>query len=402
MNSAIALEVEALQRFRAQFPVLTRPCRGGVLEIFPDRFPDNSGPAGSSWSPSPVVPLGIICDGTPRTLWLKLEAHNPYGSIKGRTAFALWQSVKDRIDARIGLIESTSGNLGLALAGLAASLHVPFTAVVDPRVSPSVQNALRVMGAKVVVVDRPDGAGGFLLNRLAHVAQRVSREPGLVWPNQYTNPANPAVHAQWTAPELRMQLPAKPMSVLVAVSTGGTLAGFRDYVCAHSPDWELIGVDVVGSVALGDVHGERLLSGIGASRRSTFLPHGYRPAVHIDPPEAVSACLWLKETTGIAVGSSSGALVAAALRLFREDPARTDIVCLCPDGGDRYLDTVYSERWRSQHDLAAVDIAAGVTAGGVLDASSGATPGFDRPGTDDSAHEETAQGASAQGEVTLS
>ncbi|MBM7169982.1 pyridoxal-phosphate dependent enzyme [Streptomyces sp. G44] len=326
-----------------------------------------------------MVPLGIIFDGAPRTLWLKLESHNPYGSIKGRTAFALWQSVKDRIDPRIGLIESTSGNLGLALAGLAASLRVPFTAVVDPRVSPSVQHTMRAMGARVVVVDQPDGAGGFLLNRLAHVAQRVRREPGLVWPNQYTNPANPAVHAQWTAPELRTQLPAKPVSVLVAVSTGGTLAGFRDYVFTHSPAWELIGVDVVGSVALGDAHGERVLSGIGASRRSTFLPHGYRPAVHVDPPEAVSACLWLKETTGIAVGSSSGALVAAALRLFREDPARTDIVCLCPDGGDRYLDTVYSPLWRSQHDLAPVDVAAGVTGGGLLDASAATGPDATEP-----------------------
>ncbi len=348
------------------------------METFPDRFPDDSLPLHSSWPPSPVVPLALVYDDVPRTLWLKLEAHNPYGSIKGRTAFALWQSVKDRIDPRIGLIESTSGNLGLALAGLAAALHVPFTAVVDPRVSPSVQNAMRATGARVVMVDQPDGAGGFLLNRLAHVARRVEREPGLVWPNQYTNPANPAVHAQWTAPELSTQLPAKPMSVLVAVSTGGTLAGFRDYVLTHRPAWELIGVDVVGSMALGDGHGERVLSGIGASRRSTFLPDGYRPAVHIDAPEAVSACLWLKEATDIAVGSSSGALVAAALRLFRESPGRTDVVCLCPDGGDRYLDTVYSPRWRSRHALAPVDMADGVT--------------WDRPGAQEP----------ARGEVTRS
>lgn len=331
------------------------------MEIFPGRFPDHSEPVSASWSPSPVVPLGIEFDNTPRTLWLKLESHNPYGSIKGRTAFALWHDVRDRVDPRIGLIESTSGNLGLALAALSASLQVPFTAVVDPRVSPSVRSALSTMGARVIVVEQPDGAGGFLLNRLALVAQRVRQEPGLVWPNQYTNPANPAVHARWTAPELRAQLPERPMSVLVAVSTGGTLAGFHSYVLTQEPAWELIGVDVVGSVALGDVQGERVLSGIGASRRSTFLPHGYRPAVHVDPPSAVSACLWLEEAAGIAVGSSSGALVAAALQLFRESPERTDIACLCPDGGDRYLDTVYSPRWRAQRALAPVDVADGFT-----------------------------------------
>ncbi|MEV4438840.1 pyridoxal-phosphate dependent enzyme [Streptomyces sp. NPDC049577] len=309
---------------------------------------------------TPVVALHLSVDGCPGTLWLKLESHNPHGSVKGRTAVALWEDVADRVDPAHGIIESTSGNLGLALAAVAASHSVPFTAVVDPRSSASLIDAVGALGGRVVVIDRPDGAGGYLLSRLAHIRERLAAEPGLVWPDQYGNPANPAVHTRETAPELWAQTGGRPVSVLVAVSTGGTLAGFRDYVAATRPAWELIGVDVTGSAALGGPAGRRVLSGIGASRPSTFLPGGYRPAVLVPPQEAVSACLWLAESTGVGVGGSSGALIATALRLLRRPTPPTDVACLCPDGADRYLDSVYSASWRERNGMAPVNLAQGV------------------------------------------
>ncbi|MEU5050278.1 pyridoxal-phosphate dependent enzyme [Streptomyces sp. NPDC021096] len=309
---------------------------------------------------TPVVALHLSVDGYPTVLWLKLESHNPHGSVKGRTALALWQDVADRVDPEFGIIESTSGNLGLALAAVAATNGVPFTAVVDPRSSASLVDAVRALDGRVVTVDEPDGAGGYLLSRLALIRERLSVQPRLVWPDQYANPANPAVHARETAPELRAQIPEGPTSVLVAVSTGGTLAGFRDYALAARPDWELVGVDVVGSAALGAGSGRRVLSGIGASRRSAFLPDGHRPTVWVTPQEAVSACLWLAESTGVGVGGSSGALIATALRLFRASSRRTSVACLCPDGADRYLDSVYSASWRDRQGLAPVDVGRGV------------------------------------------
>ncbi|MEV5242977.1 pyridoxal-phosphate dependent enzyme [Streptomyces cinnamoneus] len=310
--------------------------------------------------PSPVVDLQLSVDGRPVTLWLKLESHNPHGSVKGRTALALWEDVAGRVDARFGIIESTSGNLGLALAALAAAHRIPFTAVVDPRSSTSLVDAVRALDGRVVTVDEPDGAGGYLLSRLAHIERRLAAQPRLVWPDQYANPASPAVHARETAPELRAQIHEGPVSVLIAVSTGGTLAGFRDYVVAARPDWELVAVDVVGSAALGGASGRRVLSGIGASRPSAFLPGGHRPTVRVTPQEAVSACLWLAGATGIGVGGSSGALIATALRLFRGTPRRTAVACLCPDGADRYLDTVYSAPWRNRQGLVPVDVGRGV------------------------------------------
>lgn len=310
--------------------------------------------------PTPVVSVRLQVDGMQRTLWLKLEAYNPYGSIKGRTALALWEDVAPRVDADVGVIESTSGNLGLALAAIAAAHRVPFTAVVDPRVSRTLVRDMRALGARVVNVGRPDSAGGYLLNRLAYVRERLRREPRLVWTDQYTNAANPGAHARWTAPELHRQTAGARLSVLVAVSTGGTLAGFRDHLHATGADWDLVGVDVMGSAALGGAPGRRVLSGIGSSRVSSFLPGGHEPTLYVTPQEAVNTCLWLRDSTGLAVGPSSGALVAAALRLFRADPGRTAAACVCPDGADRYSETVYSGAWRLDHGIGDLDVGLGV------------------------------------------
>ncbi|MDJ1131428.1 pyridoxal-phosphate dependent enzyme [Streptomyces iconiensis] len=310
--------------------------------------------------PTPVISLRLFVEGIERTLWLKLESYSPYGSIKGRTALGLWRDVAERVDPDVGIIESTSGNLGLALAALTAAHRVPFTAVMDPRTSASVLRSVQALGARVVTVDQPDGAGGYLLNRLAYIEQRTDEDARLVWPNQYANPANPGVHARWTAPELHAQVPTDPLCVLIAVSTGGTLTGFRNFTADSGCGWELVGVDLVGSAALGGSTGPRVLSGIGASRRSRYLPHGFNPAVRVTSQEAVSTCLWLLRTTGIALGSSAGALVASALRLFREVPHRVDAACVCPDGADRYTDTIYSPEWRRHNGVTEIEVADGV------------------------------------------
>ncbi|MBD0421630.1 pyridoxal-phosphate dependent enzyme [Streptomyces sp. TRM S81-3] len=282
--------------------------------------PGYGGPA-----PTPVVRPGLDIGGTARELWLELEAYNPYGSVKDRTALALWDDVADRVDARAGLVESTSGNLGPALAALAAAHRVPFTAVVDPRTSTALLHDVRAL-----------------------------------WPNQYANPANPAAHATGTAPELHRQTGGEPMGVLTAVSAGGTLAGFRDFVAASGAPWEPAGVDVSGSVALGGAPGARLLSGTGSSRPSAVLPHGHRPTVYVRPEEPVEACARLRETSGIGGGPSAGGLPAAALRLFRVGTRRTRLACLCPDGADRCLDTVFSRDWRQEHGLTGTHAVAGV------------------------------------------
>lgn len=299
--------------------------------------------------PTPVVALGLDVAGVPRRIWLKLESHNPHGSLKDRTAQTLWESVRDRVRPAEGVIESTSGNLGIALAARCAEHGVPFTAVVEPCTAPASIDTMRRYGARIVVIDRPDSNGGYLLNRLAYVREQVRVRPGLVWTNQYENEANPKAHRERTAPELWDQI-RHPATVLLAVSTGGTLAGFQQFARQQQAPWTVVGVDVEGSLALADqMPGKRVLTGIGSSQRSAFARPGAAAPVIVSAGEAVAACLWILDATGIDLGGSSGALVAAALRRFHANHHDTDIAVVCPDGGDRYLGTVYSAAWRKEN-----------------------------------------------------
>lgn len=327
-----------------------RPLIGSCILARPMQLPTGG---------TPLVCLRLQVRGIERTLRLKLESYNACGSIKDRTAQSLLHAVEADVDPSLGVIESTSGNLGVALAALCSARRLPFTAVVDPRTSELLVMRMRRLGAQVVVVDHPDHEGGYLLSRLKYVERELRRQPGLVWTDQYGNEANPNAHQHGTAAELWAQLSAAT-TVCIAVSTGGTLAGFQRFVASSGAPWRLRGVDVVGSVALGGTAGPRLLSGIGSSRPATFVPPGTADPVFVTPHEAVSACLWLLRTTGIDVGGSSGAAIAAALQQLRDDAGLLDVTCICPDGGDRYLSTLYCAEWRSRHGLRLVDVAAAV------------------------------------------
>jgi cysteine synthase len=303
---------------------------------------------------TPLVALCLLVDGIERMLRLKLESFNACGSIKDRTAHSLLDALGNRVDPALGVIESTSGNLGVAMAALCAARRLPFTAVVDPSTSAMLVMRMRRLGAHVVVIDEPDSVGCYLLSRLRYVKRELRRRPGLTWSDQYSSEANVRAHYHGTAAELWGQLPV-PTTVCVAVSTGGTLAGFQRFVAQHRAPWRVVGVDVVGSVALGGPAGPRLLSGIGSSRRATLLEGDPDETAFVSSREAVSACLWLLDSTGIDVGGSSGAVIAAALRRLREDRDLVEVTCICPDGGDRYLSTVYSAQWRQRHGLAPVE-----------------------------------------------
>jgi N-(2-amino-2-carboxyethyl)-L-glutamate synthase len=305
---------------------------------------------------TPIVELELSISGIKHLLKLKLESYNPCGSIKDRIAIELIDSMAGEIDREAGIIESTSGNLGVAMAAVCNKRKINFSAVVDPRTSPLLLKRMRQLGARVAVIDEFDSCGGFQLNRIRYVHEQLTLRPGLVWTNQYENDANPNAHFVSTAPELWRQLPV-PATVLIPVSTGGTLAGFTRFARQMNVSWRLIGVDVTGSAALGSEPGQRLLSGIGASQRSSFLDLAEVEAVHVRAAEAISACLWLSDRAGVDVGGSSGAVVAAALRVLRgnaalneppDDPLN-ELICICPDGGDRYLTTIYQGSWREAH-----------------------------------------------------
>jgi N-(2-amino-2-carboxyethyl)-L-glutamate synthase len=299
---------------------------------------------------TPIAEVVISVNGIKRLIKLKLESYNPCGSLKDRIAASLINHAANEIDREIGIIESTSGNLGVAMAAVCNQYGIRFNAVVDPRTSPVLIERMCRLGSKVTVIDEPDSCGGFLLSRIEYVHEQLRTCPGLVWTNQYESSANPDAHFVSTAPELWRQVPG-PSTVLVPVSTGGTFSGLARFARNEHVAWRLIAVDVTGSAALGRATGQRLLSGIGSSRPSKFLNPAEVEAVHINAAEAISACLWLSEHAGVDVGGSSGAAVAAALRILRDDSEVEELVCICPDGGDRYLTTIYQASWREAHGV---------------------------------------------------
>jgi 2,3-diaminopropionate biosynthesis protein SbnA len=296
---------------------------------------------------TPLARIVVRIDGTPRDVHLKLESANPYGSLKDRTAWSLVQSIGlERLRHSPALVASTSGNLGLALAAIARLAGVRFIAVVDPCLPPGICREMRAQGAQLETVSAPDPQGGYLGSRLRRVQELCTAMPGCLVADQYCSSANPAAHLLTTAPEIQQQMNGAVDAIFVAVSTGGALAGIARYFRAHNPAVRLIAVDAVGSVVFTDAAGPRRLTGIGSSRKSAFLSRElYDNVVMIPDAQAFAVCRSLHDATGIAVGGSGGAVLAACCQVLAAHPRIRWPVCLIPDGGYRYRETIYSDEW---------------------------------------------------------
>jgi cysteine synthase A len=278
--------------------------------------------------------------------YLKLEGLNPAGSIKLRPA--VWMIERLEAEGRLtpggpGIIESTSGNLGIALAMVCRVKGYPFACITDPNVNPWAVKLMQAYGAQVVVVRDRDQAGGYLGTRISLIQKWLKRDPRLVWTNQYANPANADAHYALTAPEIHQAFPDLDY-LFVGAGTGGTLAGCTNYFARHSPETTVVAVDTVGSVTFGGRAGPRHIPGIGTSRRPEIadlcIPHDI---VHIREQDAVRTCQRLLDRDGLLAGGSTGSVVAA---IEQYGCARgSAVVAISPDFGDRYVDTVYDPNW---------------------------------------------------------
>lgn len=305
-------------------------------------------PAGTSPTPTPMVHLPVRVGGRDRRVRIKLEGVNPSGSVKYRTARALVASLDRRglLAPGVSLIESTSGNLGVALAAIAVERGLGMVAVVDPNVPVESRTGMAQLGAEVVLVHERDPAGGYLGTRLGAVRARLAEDPHLRWTDQYHDQANPEVHEQETGPELAAQIDRGVQAVFVAVSTGGTMAGIARHFATLEHRPRLVAVDVRGSVAIGGTPSHRHISGIGSGRRSAFLHHDLvRDRAFVAELDAVATCRQLADEAGLVLGASSGAVVAACTRAMLRDPDLVDAVCLSPDFGTAYRSTIYDDDW---------------------------------------------------------
>ncbi|MDO7929255.1 2,3-diaminopropionate biosynthesis protein SbnB [Pseudomonas sp. KFB-139] len=282
--------------------------------------------------------------------FLKMESLNPAGSIKLKTAVGLVDDLQARglIGPDTILIESSSGNLGVALAMICAERSIRFTCVVDPNSSNHNIRMMRTYGAEVIQVDTPDANGGFLGTRIALIRDKVSSDSRYVWLNQYENSANPRAHARTTARSIGRHF-GHVDYLFVGAGTTGTLMGCVQYFQRHHPTTKIIAVDSVGSVTFNTPASRRFIPGLGTSQRPPiFNAEGIHALEMVPESRTVAMCRVLARSKGLLVGGST-ATVVAAVHAWREriEPGSV-VVALSPDWGERYLDTIYDDQWVEQ------------------------------------------------------
>ncbi|MGE7388946.1 2,3-diaminopropionate biosynthesis protein SbnA [Streptomyces sp. NPDC004126] len=303
---------------------------------------------------TPLVELERLSADHGLRIHAKMERFNPGGSIKDRSALAmLLEGLRtgEAVPGRTTVIESSSGNLAIGLAQICCYHGLRFICVVDPRTTEQNLAILRAYGAEVELVAVPDPVTGeFLPQRLRRVAELAAGVPHAYVPGQYSNPLNPRAHLE-TMREIHQALPGPVDYVFCATGTTGTLGGCAAYVRRHGLSTTVVAVDAVGSRLFDSpVSCSRLIPGHGAAVvPALFDPTAADRVVHVSDLDAVAGCRRLVRREAILAGGSSGALVAALERLAPEIPAGSTCVLILPDGGDRYLDTIYSDHWVRRH-----------------------------------------------------
>jgi len=311
---------------------------------------------------TPLIQLNRYFGGSAKaSVYAKLELLNPMGSSKDRAAASmLLAAIRDGevIPGRTTVIESTSGNTGLALAGVCKFFQLRLICVVDGRMTGQHANILRAFGATIDEVTVPDPATGELLPaRLRRVQELLAAHQPSYWPNQYANANNSAAH-EITCAEIFTQLGRAPDYIFCATGTCGTLRGCADYVESRSARTQMIAVDAQGSRIFGSPPQRRIIPGLGSAIRPPLV-EGVPVArvIHVSEGDAVLGARKLLETEAILAGGSSGAVMSAlgiCDDILREPKT---VVVILPDSGERYLDTIYDDRWVAETIGIAVKIA---------------------------------------------
>jgi len=308
---------------------------------------------------TPMVEVSRMDTGKCR-LFLKLESQNPGGSIKDRIALSMIAAAEKEGWLKPGgtIVEATAGNTGLALTLVGQAKGYKVLLVIPDKMSREKIQHLRAMGADVRLTrsDVPHGHPEYYTDMAERLAQQI---PGGYYVNQFANDANSAAHFDTTGPEIWDQLDGKVDAFVAGIGSGGTITGIGQFLKSKGSDAKIILADPVGSTLAGIVNegvpgpeGSYTVEGIGQN----FVPDTadmdlIDKAYSIPDAEAIATVRDLLLKEGILAGSSSGTLIAAALRWCREQTEAKSCVTFVCDTGAKYLSKVYNDAWLADQGL---------------------------------------------------
>jgi len=275
-------------------------------------------------------------------LLAKLESLNPGGSVKDRIGVAMIEAAESEgliEPGRTTIVEATSGNTGIALAFVCAARGYQLVLTLPQGMSRERESLLRLYGARV---DITESLGG--MSEAVAAARAMAEDPDVFLPDQFSNPANPAVHRRRTGPEIERALDGRVDVLVAGVGTGGTITGAGEYLRERNPELQIVAVEPAGSAVLsGERPGPHRIQGIGAG----FVPEVLNrelldEVIAVSDDDAIQTAWTCARRAGLLAGISCGAALWAALQVAaRPESKGKRIVVIMPDSGERYISQAF-------------------------------------------------------------
>ncbi|MBT5797541.1 MAG: pyridoxal-phosphate dependent enzyme [Porticoccaceae bacterium] len=319
---------------------------------------------------TPMLKLTAFDTG-PCELFVKLESQNPGGSIKDRVGLAIIEEAEKSGELKAGgtIIEATAGNTGIGLALVAAIKGYKIILVIPDKMSREKILHLEGLGAEIVLTrsDVPEGHPEYYQDLARTI---VAKTPGSFLANQFSNPANPMIHRTTTGPEIWDQMDGNIDAMVAGVGSGGTITGLAEFFKEKNPDIQMVAADPEGSIVADAVikgsfaydGGSWLVEGVGED----FIPDNLNvdlldDAEVVTDKEAFQTLQILIREEGVLGGSSTGTLVAGAVKWCQKQTSPKRVVTFICDTGNKYLSKAFNKSWLHDNDLLEVEIAGDVT-----------------------------------------
>lgn len=287
-------------------------------------------------------------------VYTKLEYHNPTGSVKDRAAFYILNFLLNnhQINKNTVIIESSSGNFGVALSAYCKKFGLKFIGVIDLHTTQMNEMLMKSFGATLIKITERDKYGGCLLNRIKKVKELKEKYKNSYWINQYANHLNAQAYYNTLGLEICNQI-HKIDYLFLGVSSGGTISGVSKRIKEEHNNATIVAVDIEGSVIFGGEPKKRCIPGIGSSMVPEILKQAKIDDVMIvSEKETIAMCNTLLKEHSIFVGGSSGSVFSAICKYFKNNNTTSkplNVVTIFPDKGERYSNTIYSQEWYNRN-----------------------------------------------------